>query len=170
MTLYGAGCRRLTLLHCVSGYPAKSYEANLSALIALRGPLRKAKSQPVLDELRTWLDTVVAVPSLPLYKAVRWLDNGWTQLIRFVDDPRIPLDNGLAERVIRGVVLGRKVYAGSRSERGTQVAALFYSLTESCRLEGVDPSAYMNAAVRRSLRDRDDVLLPEDFAKLSAEG
>jgi hypothetical protein len=56
------------------------------------------------------------------------------------------------------------------SERGTQVAALFYSLTEICLLEGVDPSAYMKAAVRQALRDRDEVLLPEDFAKLSAEG
>jgi len=145
-------------------------EERQRALVALRGPLRQARSRPIIDELRSWLDQVVAVPGLPLDKAVRWLDNGWAQLTRFVDDARIPLDNGLAERVIRGVVLGRKVYAGSRSERGTQVAALFYSLTQSCRLEGVDPSAFLNAAVRRALKDRDDVLLPEDFARLAVEG
>ncbi|MFT5441498.1 MAG: sialic acid synthase SpsE [Myxococcota bacterium] len=34
-TLYQAGCRELTLLHCVSGYPAKPYEANLSAMTSL---------------------------------------------------------------------------------------------------------------------------------------
>ena len=109
-------------------------------------------------------DQVTAVPGLALDKAVQWVDNGWTELTRFVGDARIPLDNGLAERVIRGVVIGRKVYAGSRSEKGTQVAALFYSLVESCRLAGVDPRAYLREAVRGALKDRDSALLPEDYA------
>ncbi len=35
-TLHDAGCRHLTLLHCVSGYPAKPADANLAALTPLR--------------------------------------------------------------------------------------------------------------------------------------
>ncbi len=35
--------------------------------------------------------------------------------------------------------VGRKNYYGSRSERGTRVAALFYSLTESAKLAAVEP-------------------------------
>ncbi|MCB9758373.1 MAG: IS66 family transposase [Alphaproteobacteria bacterium] len=141
-------------------------EQRQAALLDARRVLRGTRSRPVLQRLRAWLDQVVAVPTLPLDKAVRWLDNGWTQLIRFLDDPRIPLDNGLAERVIRGVVLGRKTYAGSRSEKGAQVAALFYSIVESCRLEGVDPRAFMNEAARRALLERDAAFLPEDFKRM----
>jgi transposase len=139
-------------------------EERAAALVAARGPLRDTESRALVGQLRSWLDRVVSVPDLPLSKAVAWLDNGWTELTRFLDDPRIPLDNGLAERVIRGVVVGRKNYAGSRSEKGTQVAALFYSLVESCRLEGVAPRAYLLEATRRAIRDRDSVFLPEDFA------
>jgi transposase len=140
-----------------------------AALLAVRERLRQSESRPVIARLRQWLDEVKCIPTLPLDKAIQWLDNGWEQLIRFLDDPRIPLDNGLAERVIRWVVLGRKTYAGSRSEKGTQVAALFYSLRESCRLSQVSFREYLVEAGRRALRDRESVFLPEDYAKMLAE-
>jgi transposase len=44
-------------------------------------------------------------------------------------------------------VVGRKNHYGSRSLRGTQVAALFYTLCETARLAGVDPQAYLLNAV-----------------------
>lgn len=72
----------------------------------------------------------------------------------------------LLERLLRSVVLGRKVYAGARSEAGTQVAALFYSLIASCRLVEVDAHAYLLEATRRALEDREAVFLPEDFAEM----
>jgi hypothetical protein len=50
-----------------------------------------------------------------------------------------PLDTNGVERALRGVVVGRKNHYGSRSERGTRVAALFYSLIESAKLCGVEP-------------------------------
>jgi hypothetical protein len=42
----------------------------------------------------------------------------WPGLLRFLDDPRLTLDNNATERALRGVVLGRKNHYGSRSERG----------------------------------------------------
>ncbi|MGH8630091.1 MAG: IS66 family transposase, partial [Burkholderiales bacterium] len=72
-------------------------------------------------------------------------------LTRFVDDSRIPLDNNLTERALRGIVIGRKNHYGSRSLRGTQVAALFYSLIESAKLCGVEPRAYLREATRRAI-------------------
>jgi len=46
---------------------------------------------------------------------------------RFPNDPRVPLDNSVAERALRGVVVGRKNHYNSRSKRGTEVAAIFYT-------------------------------------------
>lgn len=53
----------------------------------------------------------------------------WPGFVRFLDNPRIPLDNNASERALRGPVVGRKNHFGSRSRRATVVAALFYSLT-----------------------------------------
>ena len=46
---------------------------------------------------------------------------------------------------MRGLVVGRKVHYGSKSRRGTEVAALYYSLLESAKLVGIDPAAYLRA-------------------------
>ena len=87
----------------------------------------------------------------------------WAGLTRFLDDARIPLDNNHAERGLRGVVLGRKNHYGSRSKRGTEVAALFYSLLESAKLAGVEPKSYLLKATHTAIADRKAVLLPHDL-------
>ena len=46
----------------------------------------------------------------------------WSRLVRFLADPKIPLDTNGVERALRGVAVGRKNHYGSRSERGTRVA------------------------------------------------
>ena len=88
-------------------------------------------------------------------------------LTRFLDDPRVPLDNNAAERALRGMVLGRKNHYGSRSQRGTQVAALFYSLMETAKLCGVEPKSYLRAAAVAAIREPGRTYLPEEFKKLS---
>jgi len=39
----------------------------------------------------------------------------------------------------RGLVIGRKSHYGSKSKRGTEVAAHFYALFETAKLVDVDP-------------------------------
>jgi hypothetical protein len=59
--------------------------------------------------------------------------------------------------------VGRKNHYGSRSERGTEVAALFYSLIESAKLAGVEPDAYLRAAARLGIRG-EQIQLPHELA------
>ena len=49
------------------------------------------------------------------------------------------------------IVLGRKNHYGSRSQRGTEVAAVFYSLIEFAKLVGVEPSEYLRRAAEAEL-------------------
>ena len=65
---------------------------------------------------------------------------GFACALGIFTDPRIPLDNNAAERALRGPVVGRKNRHGSRSLRGTQVAALFYSLCEAHASSGSMPT------------------------------
>lgn len=60
----------------------------------------------------------------------------------------MPLDNNATERGLRGIALGRRVHFGSKSRRGTQVAAIYYTLIESAKAEGVSPRGYLIEAVR----------------------
>ena len=80
---------------------------------------------------------------------------------RFLDDARIPLDNNATERGIRGPVVGRKNHYGSKSRRGTAVAATFYTVLETAKLAGVDPAKYLRAAALADARG--EVLLPGDY-------
>ena len=71
--------------------------------------------------------------------------------------------NNLAEREMRRPVLGRKNHYGSRSKRGTEVAALFYSLLESAQLAGLEPKAYLTRAAHEAIRSPGAVTMPHQL-------
>jgi transposase len=128
---------------------------------------RDSVSRPIIDELRRWFLETPALSESLLGKAIRYADGLWPGLVRFLDDPRIPLDNNGAERALRGVVLGRKNHYGSKSKRGTEVAALFYSLLETAKLAGLEPASYLAQAARRAVANPGTVTLPHDLAEES---
>ena len=119
----------------------------------------------MIDELRQWAYNIVPtlLPSKGLAKAVNYMLKLWPGLIVFLSDPRVPIDNNFAEREIRGVVVGRKNHYGSKSKRGTIVAAIFYSLFESAKLAGINPKAYVLEVARRALHNPGAVTLPQDL-------
>jgi hypothetical protein len=81
-------------------------------------------------------------------------------LIRFLDDPRIPIHTNQVERQLRSPVVGRKNHLGSKSRRGTEVAALFYSLLETAKLRGACPRAYLRTAAVAAITAPGTVTLP----------
>ena len=64
---------------------------------------------------------------------------------------------------LRGPVVGHKNHYGSRSLRGTQVAALFYTLCETAKLAGVDPHACPLQALYVAIARPGAVMSPEDL-------
>ncbi len=140
-----------------------------AAAQAQRQQLRHERSRPILDQIWRWATEQVGLPRSEFGKAVRYMLERWDGLTRFVDDPRIPLDNNAAERALRGPVVGRKNHYGSRSLRGTQVAALFYTLCETARLVGVDPHAYLLRAVDAAIATPGTVTLPDALLATSTD-
>jgi len=122
----------------------------------------------VVEEIRNWSITTKALPQSGLGKAIAYMVRLWRYLIRFVDDPQIPLDNNRLERSMRGPVMGRKNHNGSHSKRGTQVAAIFYSLIESAKPVGIEPKANLREATIAALTGQ-SVLLPHEVAEQVAE-
>jgi len=64
----------------------------------------------------------------------------------------------------RGLVVGRKNFYGSKSLRGTQVAAVFYTLLETAARSGLDPRQYLLAAIHHALETPGAALLPWQMA------
>ncbi len=68
----------------------------------------------------------------------------------------------------RGFAVGRKDPYGSRSERATRFAALFYSLIESAKLCGLEQRAYLREATLRAVRNPGTVTLARDLKSRKA--
>ena len=113
--------------------------------------LRRTESRPLLAKLKKWALTQQGLPKSQLRKAAEYLLRYWKGLTAFVDDPYVPLDNNASERALRGVVLGRKNHYGSRSKRGTEVAAIFYTILDTARLCDLDPAKFLRLAVTKHL-------------------
>ena len=69
-------------------------------------------------------------------------------LRRFLDDPRLKLDNNGAERAIRPIATGRKNWMFFGSDDHAQAAANLFSLVASCKLHGLDPELYLTELIR----------------------
>jgi transposase len=136
-----------------------------------RRTIRDESSRQVLDDIIAWFwrTAPFVLPSSGLHQAIGYMVGIWNGLVLFLDDPAIPLDNNGSERAARGPVLGRKNHYGSKSLRGTQVAATFYSLVESAKLCELEPRFYLRVATRAGLRG-EQIPLPHEVAAAIADG
>lgn len=130
--------------------------------LGLIAKLREERSRPIVEEIRSWIAAQPALPESGMGRAITYMLGLWDGLVAFLDDPRVPLDNNLIERGLRGVVLGRKNHLGSKSRRGTEVAAILYSLIESAKLAGVEPKSYVLRALHAAIAVPGTVTLPAD--------
>ena len=141
--------------------PPLEADGSPSTWLALRAQLRAERSRPLIERIRLWAGSQTVLPRSGLGQAIRYMQELWPGLTRFLDDPLIPLDNNPVERALRGLVVGRKNHYGSRSRRGCQVAALFYSLIETAKLCGVEPKSYLLRATSEALAHPGAVTLPK---------
>jgi transposase len=130
---------------------------------AERAELRRTEAQAVLERMKQWLVTEPALKTTALGRAMHYTLANWARLTRFVQDARVPLDNNATERGLRGPVVGRKNHYGSKSRRGTEAAAVLYTLIETAKVAGIDPARYLTEAAIAAKRFG-QVLLPADLA------
>jgi len=118
-------------------------DATRGAAPLLRREERQRRSRPLYEELLRWCSTYQPVepPSSLLGKAIQYLLNHKVALMRFLDDGRLPIDNGIVERLHRRPAIGRRNYLFAGSHVGAERAAIAYAVLSSCDLVGVNPSA-----------------------------
>ncbi len=139
----------------------------------VRRGVRQLRSRPLVEDLHLWLqDHVPRVPSWSdLAKAMRYALRHWDGLILYLDDGRLEMDTNVVERAIRPVTITRKnsLFAGSDAgaRRWAEAAkvpsamadgklpeGIANTLIQSCKLNGVEPLAYLTDVLQRIISGR----------------
>jgi transposase len=133
---------------------------------------RQEEAVPVLDDLGQWIkqEVNIAAPQSPMGKALAYTLGLWPRLRTYVQDGRYLIDNNRIENTIRPLAIGRKNYLFAGSDRGARHAALMYSLLGTCKLNGVEPFAYLSDVIARISEHRANrlgELLPQNWRPLS---
>jgi transposase len=107
----------------------------------------QAYSQPLMDELREWLqkqvDDHLVEPNSALGKAIAYMQTHWETLTRFLSIPGAPLDNNLVERALKLFIRQRKNSLFYRTEHSAYIASVLTSLIATCVYAGVNAVDYL---------------------------
>jgi hypothetical protein len=142
---------------------AERHQLSHLAACRWRWRLRQRYAVKVLarihERLTRWEPVVgidPALPGSPLCKAVLYSLTRWGMLTAYAETGDWPIDNNPAENVQRPIAVGRRNHLFLGSETGGHNAAVFYSLIQSCRLQGIDPVGYLKEICGRMLQGETD--------------
>ena len=116
-----------------------------------RRATRQPRSKPQLDGLKARMEAIRAKLSAKsaLAVAIAYALKRWPALTRYLDDGRLEIDNLIAERALRGVAIGRRNWLFTGSKAGGERAAAIYTIIETCKLNGVEPFAYISSVIQK---------------------
>jgi transposase len=117
----------------------------------VRRAVRQEQSKPLVAALEAYMREQLGrlSPKNDLAKAINYILTRWPSFTRFLDDGRICLSNNAAERALRCVAVGRRNWTFAGSDEGGKRAAAVYSLIETCKLNDVDPRAWLADVLAR---------------------
>jgi transposase len=122
------------------------YQWNRQRLAHPDDPAAQAGLEQASAAMRQQLAIELADPDLrmPVQKVLTSLHEHWSGLTLFVDDPRIPMDNNLSERCVRGPAVGRKNFYGSGALWSGRLAAVLFSILATLKLWKINPRLWLN--------------------------
>jgi transposase len=135
----------------------------------VRRAIRQKLSKPIVDALRPWLEAQLDMlsSSSDLARHIRYGLKRWDGLTRFLDDGRVEMDTNAVENAIRPIPLTRKNALFAGNDDGAVTWARMASLVGTCKLNGINPQAYLehvldkilNGHMQENIRD----LMPWNF-------
>jgi transposase len=125
------------------------YRLNDHRLTVEKGSVAFRKADRCLRKaavaMKKQMETELARSDLatPCRKVLESLQEHWEGLTRFVDDPRIPMDNNASERRARGPAVARKNFYGSGSKWSGQLAAAAFSIFVTLSMWKLNPRKWL---------------------------
>jgi transposase len=139
-----------------------------------RRAVRQQRAKTLLAELETYIrvQRQLLSPKSNMGQALAYLANHWDGLCIYLDDGRVEMDSNPVENLIRPITLNRKNSLFAGHDEGAQNWARLASLIATCKLNGIEPFAYMKStleALATGHRNaKIDQLLPWNFTSLPA--
>lgn len=108
---------------------------------------RKARTVPLMQSLYDWIQGQMNTLSRhsATAKAFTYLLKQWDALNEYCRNGWVEIDNNLCENALRVVALGRYMFFGS--DGGGDSAVVMYSLIGSCKLNGIEPEAWLRHVI-----------------------
>ena len=135
-----------------------------------RRAIRQELTRPLVEALEPWLRETLGLISqkTKLAEGIRYALSRWDGLRLFLDDGQVEIDNNTVERAIRPIALNRKNALFAGSDGGAEHWAVIASLIETCKLNAIDPHAYLASTITRIVNGHPnsqlDDLLPWAYA------
>jgi len=116
--------------------------------------LRQERSLPMMQALIEWAQEVEAgiVTGSPLGKAWTYLSNQLGPLQVFLTDGSVSIDNNAAERGLRRLTIGRKLWLFFRGQAKLEHVSRLMSVLYTARLHGADEQAYLSWVLEQFAR------------------
>ena len=142
---------RKVIRHIGQLYRIERYASAAGCSSEARHELRNKQSRAVLEKIRLMLlePGITVLPQSRIGKAINYTLNCWDKLVRFLERGDLPIDNGISERVIRDLAIGRKNWMFVQSDEGGKRMAVLYSIIQTCKLNGIDPEEYFKDVLMR---------------------
>ena len=109
---------------------------------------RQKSIKPLVEEYLSWVKERIADTSvLPKGKTAKGLEYSISQekyLKVFLEDGDVPIDNSACERALRTFCVGKKNWVLINSVKGAHASAVIYSITETAKLNGLNPYYYLD--------------------------
>jgi transposase len=132
--------------------------------------IRQDRSAPILARIDNWLahHRARASAKSPLGEALAYIAKYRDGLGRFLIHGCVEIDNNTVERTFRPIALNRKNALFAGHDAGADNWAVIASLIETCKMNGVDPHAWLTATltaiVKGHKQSQIDDLLPWNYA------
>ncbi len=109
-----------------------------------RYTFKQTTIKPVMTEFKAWLDdkSLTCALESSFGKAIVYAIHTLPQVMNYLNDGRLSIDNNKAERAIKPFVIGRKNWLFSNTPNGADSSALLYSITQSCLMNELNPYKY----------------------------
>jgi len=117
----------------------------------LRQAMRAARSRMVLKRLEKALKLKMPahLPKGRMGEAIGYALGRWSQLLRYVEDGRLEIDNNLVENAIRPTAVGKKNWLFIGHPEAGDRSAILYTLLACCRRHGINPQEYLHDVLTR---------------------
>lgn len=137
-----------------------------------RMKIRKTKEVPIIDELINKIKQKLVdgkiLPKSKFRAALGYFCGLIPYLKNYTEHPFARLDNNVAERAVRPLVIGRKNWLFFGSSEGGEAGAVLFSLVQTCRGLGINPREYLEDIMRRIMMHSNQKLyelLPDEWVK-----